>query len=133
MAYRFFILFFTIGMVFTSCSNDDDTSDGSLLNSVELPENVLGTYTGVLEGPEVSNELGTGTLVKADNNSYIINFSDGIASIIDIEFVDLGNGTSFIQTDTDRGFTISVGFEDTEAVLSVIKSSDPIVFFGGFK
>ncbi|MHA7058844.1 hypothetical protein ACWGOQ_0016590 [Aquimarina sp. M1] len=129
--FRIFILCFTVGMIFTSCSGDDDGDSNSSSDAVELPTNLLGTYTGGLIATDVDNDLGTATLVESGSRVYTINFSDNVTSITNIIFTDIGNGTSFIFTDTDRGIVVTCDFSESESTLGVIKSSDPIISFGG--
>ena len=58
------IFCFTVGMLFISCSSDDNIDDNSS-DTVELPANLLGTYIGRLDATNVDNELGTATLVES--------------------------------------------------------------------
>ncbi len=133
--YQILLLFFTIASLFTSCSSDENIGDNSS-NSVELPTQLLGTHTGNLISPQITNESGKATIASSDSNLYTISFSDNVAPITGIAFVPVGknNTSNFIYTDTDRRIVIQVGIiSDNESGLSVMKSNDPIVSFGGKK
>lgn len=141
--HKIFSLCFTLIILFVSCSSDNDSNENNTDNStnsfVEIPSSLLGTYTGGvnesggLASVGVDNELGTATLIASNSKTYSINFSDNVPSITNIKFVDIGNGTSFIFNDKERKLIIGVETTQTVDILSVIKSSDPIVSFGGGK
>lgn len=130
--YKGLIVPFFLGILFMSCSDDNSTENNNSSEGVEIPAVLLGTYTGLLEATDVANESGTVTLVESSSRIYTVNFSDNVASISDIIFSDIGNGNSFIFTDSDRGVIVSCGFTDTETILSVIQN-DPVIAFGGAK
>ncbi len=89
---KVFFIFFASIICLTSCSSDDDNKKNNDNNSssntiVELPENDLGTYKGVLFSDTINNGDAIVTLSKSGDKSYTADFNDDIASIADVQFI----------------------------------------------
>ncbi len=127
-----FIICFSIGILFVSCSSDDEGSDNN--GVVELPADVLGAYAGALSAPPVE-VFGTATIVKSGTKTYTINFSDDVPSLTNLEFVASVIDNDFISStkDKDRGLAISLIMDNGVRLLGVAKTSDPNITFGGEK
>ncbi|WP_346883709.1 hypothetical protein [uncultured Algibacter sp.] len=140
MIYRVFILCFTIGILFTSCSSDDDSENenpnNNLPNSVKLPENLLGTYRGLLNTPELENVFGaTGIITETEPETYTIDFSNDVASLIDIKFSPVTPESIFVYQDIDREIVVTVSSQDEGDLLTVSIGdvSNPTISFAGSK
>ena len=136
MIYRAFILCFTVGILFTSCSSDDENSNNNLPNSVKLPENLLGTYRGLLNTTQLENVFGaTGIITETESETYTIDFSNDVASLIDIKFSPVTPESIFVYQDIDREIVITVSSQDEGDLLTVSIGdvSNPTISFAGSK
>jgi len=109
MKCNMFIFCLTTGMFLVSCfGNGSNRSDGenNCLNLVELPASFLGTYTGKLETQQVTNPIGTATIMESGCRVYTINFSDNTPAITDIVFSSLNNEYVFGDSDRELGVRI---------------------------
>jgi len=135
------ICFISLGILFNSCSSDDDNNDADVGDDVntnvecssdnsELPASFSGTYTSI-----TNEEDFTVTIVESDSscNFYTISFSNDLPSIEDIAFAPIIEGISYIDRFGDeRERVIGISFDEDENrhIISIF-SNDPLVTFGG--
>jgi len=119
-------------LLFTfSCSKDDDsTMDEPVPGTtfVDLPEAVLGEYTGELSFQSstnpfpVENEEGTATITKTGDKLYKITFSDGVSELTGFRFIKSNDDfVSSAEGNSSEGVSISgaslaVGFTENANV-----------------
>jgi len=121
--YFFALFLFSSFIIFTGCK-DDDVADAS--TSVNLPANLLGTYTGTLvftstSGGNITNLDGTAS-VEESGSFYAINFSDGVNSLSGLKFIKDPDEESYISvSDTDS--TEGVVIENDMLTIGVTNSS----------
>ncbi len=98
-----------------ACGGKDSNPQPTTGGPVELPTNVLGTFTGVATYTKpgttaiVNNSNAKATLTKTGDKTYSIMFSDNIPTITNLTFQDTGGGVygSLGEDGTGAGVGVS--------------------------
>ncbi len=133
---KFFVLALLCGLA-SACSKDDDDDNPSGTGGtgiIELPSNVIGTFTGQLaytktgSTPISNSGTGTATLSKTSDRTYSLTFSDGVPAITSLKFQTAAAG-SYATVGSD-GSTAGMALSGNSLSIGVTKGSETWAFTG---
>ncbi len=130
------VMLFTLvctSLIFSACSDESD--DPQPANApVDLPSNVIGTFTGQLTYTDggsvfiVNSEDGTATLTKTGDKTYSVSFSDDAPAITGLKFKAAAGG-AYASLDSD-GSASGMDISATSLSIGVTNASKNWAFTG---
>ena len=120
-------------LLFSACSDKKDNPQPANA-PVDLPSNVVGTFTGDVSytsgsGIPIANAGdGTATLTKTGDKTYSISFSDGVPAVTNLKF-KTASGGSYSSIDSD-GSTAGMELSASRLSVGVTKGSQTWGFAG---